>query len=401
VRGLITALQLGVAPILAGLCTLWAALVALAAESESPLPRLLIPGPAESGLLTPARSLHIVHSALLVIGAFLAGLALAWWAWPLPQSLVRLALAVLLVWVVGDLLPRLWAANEPGLVRFDGRLARFSVGVFRPILDFVAWADRGGRRFVPKPPARASDDELRNRLSGVFSLRDMTVAEVMTPRMDVVSIDLSATKTQLLETLKGAGYSRLIVVDGDPDNVVGAIYAKDLLTAHLHRSDDPDWHRLVKPVEFVPDAKRLDRQLRDFQRGASHLVVVVDEYGGTSGIVTLEDILEQIVGEIQDEYDTEEAVPIQRAVDGALVVQGEVPLVELEAELDYHFGRDDVATVGGLVLALAGRVPRVGESLVAGDYTLSIDQVSRRRVRRITVRRTAPAIEPVPEESPR
>jgi len=390
VRSLIAALQLGVAPILAGFCTLWAALVALASESESTLPRLLIPGAAEAGLLTPARSLHIVHHGLLVIAAFLAGLALSWWAWPFPEALVRLLLAVLLVWTVGDLLPRLWAANEPGLVRFDGRIAKFSIGIFGPLLSMVAWADRGGRRFVPRPPARPEDEELRDRLSGVFSLRDMTVAEVMTPRMDVVSIDLSATKAQLLETLKAAGYSRLIVVDGDPDNVVGAIYVKDLLIAQAKAPDDADWHRLVKPVEFVPDAKRLDRQLRDFQRGASHLVVVIDEYGGTSGIVTLEDILEQIVGEIQDEYDTEEVDPILKAADGALLVQGQVPLIDLEAELDHRFGRDDVDTVGGLVLALAGRVPRVGESLATGDYLISIDQVSRRRVRRVTIRRKVP-----------
>src|SRR5262249_20173422 len=157
----------------------------------------------------------------------------------------------------------------------------------------------------------------------VFGLRDMTVDEVMTPRIDVISVDLSASQAQLIDTFRTAEHSRLLVVDGDPDNVVGVIYAKDVVP-RLNRSADADWHPLVKPVEFVPEAKRLDRQLRDFQRGAAHLVVVVDEYGGTSGIVTLEDILEQIVGEIQDEYDTEEVAPIQRTDDGGLVVQGSV-----------------------------------------------------------------------------
>jgi CBS domain containing-hemolysin-like protein len=167
------------------------------------------------------------------------------------------------------------------------------------------------------------------------------------------------------------------------------IYAKDVVP-RLNRTADADWHPLVKPVEFVPEAKRLDRQLRDFQRGAAHLVVVVDEYGGTSGIVTLEDILEQIVGEIQDEYDTEEVAPIQRTDDGGLVVQGSVPLVDLEAELEYRFDRDDVGTVGGLVLAVAGRVPRVGERFTVGEFTFTIDQVTRRRIRRVVFRRLAP-----------
>ena len=388
---LIMALQLGVAPILAGLCTLWAALVALASENDAGLPRLL--GPSSTGdhaSLNPARSLHVIHLALLMIGAFLAGLALAWWAWPFPESLLRLGLAVLVVWVVGDLLPRLWAANEPGLVRFDGRVATGSIVLFQPILRLVAWADRGGRPLDDPRLNRGADRDVRERLSGVFSLKDTTVEEVMTPRMDVISVDLSAGKSQVVETLRAAEHSRLVVVDGDPDNVVGVIYAKDLLASGVSL-DQPDWHPLVRPVEFVPEAKRLDRQLRDFQRGGGHLVVVVDEFGGTSGIVTLEDVLEQIVGEIQDEYDTEEALPMVRTGDGGLIVQGRVPLVDLEAELGYQFGRDDVGTVGGLVLALVGRVPRTGDSVPAGDFTLMIDHVARRRVRRVTLRRTVAA----------
>ncbi len=398
--GLITALQLGVAPVLAGLCTLWAALVALASENDAGLPRLL--GPSTTGdhaSLNPARSLHVIHLALLMIGAFLAGLALAWWAWPFPESLLRLALAVTVVWVVGDLLPRLWAANEPGLVRFDGRVATGSIALFQPILRLVAWADRGGRPLDDVRSGRGGDQDVRERLSGVFSLKDMTVEEVMTPRMDVISVDLSAVKSQVLETLRAAEHSRLVVVDGDPDNVVGVIYAKDLLASGI-LLEQPDWHPLVRPVEFVPEAKRLDRQLRDFQRGAGHLVVVVDEFGGTSGIVTLEDVLEQIVGEIQDEYDTEEALPMVRTGDGGLTVQGQVPLVDLEAELEYQFGRDDVGTVGGLVLALAGRVPRAGDAVPAGAYTLVIDQVARRRVRRVTVRPTVAAPASTPGDRP-
>ncbi len=398
-RGLITALQLWVAPILAGLCTLWAALVALASESDAELPRLLAPATShDNGALAPARSLHVVHLGLLVVAAFLAGLALAWWAWPLPQALLRLGAAVLLVWTVGDLLPRLWAANEPGLVRFEGRLATASIAVFKPILKLVAWADRGGRPLDVLPHLRSHDADVRNRLSGVFSLRQTRVAEVMTPRLDIVAVDLSFTRPQVLETLRTAEHSRLLVVDGDPDNIAGVIYAKDLLIALGDDKEEGDWHQLVRGVDFVPEAKRLDRQLRDFQRGGAHLVVVVDEFGGTAGIITLEDVLEQIVGEIQDEHDTEEVKPIDRRPDGTWIVLGNVPLADLEAELDHRFGRDDVGTVGGLVLALAGRVPRVSDTVPAGDYTLTIDQVSRRRIRRVSLRLTSPT---AVEEAPR
>jgi CBS domain containing-hemolysin-like protein len=143
----------------------------------------------------------------------------------------------------------------------------------------------------------------------------------------------------------------------------------------------------VRPAAFVPEAKTLDRQLRDFQRGPSHLAVVVDEFGGTAGLVTLEDILEQVVGEIRDEYDTDEVAPIQPLGEDVWRVQGGVPLAELEALVGHEFGREDVSTVGGLVLAEFGRVPRSGEELDLGPVRLTVEQVVRRRVRRVVVRR--------------
>ena len=149
---------------------------------------------------------------------------------------------------------------------------------------------------------------------------------------------------------------------------------------------DP-WHALIRPAAFVPEGKTLDRQLRDFQRGPSHLAVVVDEFGGTAGIVTLEDILEQIVGEIQDERDTDEVAPIQEVAGDQLRVDGGVALSELEATLGHSFDREDVSAVGGLVLAEFGRVPRAGETIDLQGYRLLVEQVVRRRVRRVAVRR--------------
>ena len=146
---------------------------------------------------------------------------------------------------------------------------------------------------------------------------------------------------------------------------------------------------LIRPAAFVPEGKPLDRQLRDFQRGPSHLAVVVDEFGGTAGLVTLEDILEQIVGEIQDERDIDEVAPIQVVADDQLRVEGGVSLAELEAALGHSFDREDVSTVGGLVLAEFGRVPRTGEAMDLQGYRLLVEQVVRRRVRRVAIQRLA------------
>jgi CBS domain containing-hemolysin-like protein len=397
IRALLAALQLWVAPLLAGLFTLWSALVALAEFDDAGVPRLLGPsGGPPRGALTPARSLHVVHLALLAMAAALAGVALAWWAWPVPQAIARFLVAAALVWIVGELAPRLWAANEPGLIRFDGRVVQHTLTLFGPFLAAVAWVDRGfrGRRGSPvsSPPAE------RGMLTGILGLAEMSVAEVMTPRLDIMAVDFSASREQVIEMFRSAEHSRLLVVDGDPDSVTGVIYAKDLLPGLGPEVGPADWHPLIRPVGFVPEAKTLDRQLRDFQRSASHLVVVVDEFGGTSGIVTLEDVLEQIVGEIRDEYDIDEVAPVQRLPDGGWAVQGGAPLADLEAELGHAFAREDVSTVGGLVLALFGRVPRAGETLELDGFRLTVDQVVRRRVRRVTlaqVLRTPPATTPM------
>jgi len=214
------------------------------------------------------------------------------------------------------------------------------------------------------------------------------VAEVMTPRIDIVAVDSSASREEVIETLQRAEHARLLVYDGHPDAVAGVVYAKDILASE---ESGTSWHALVRPAAFVPEGKTLDRQLRDFQRGPSHLAVVVDEFGGTAGLVTLEDILEQIVGEIQDEYDTDEVAPIQVVSPDQLRVDGGVALSELEGTLSHAFDREDVSTVGGLVLAEFGRVPRAGESIDLQGYRLTVDQVIRRRVRRVTVRRLVEA----------
>jgi len=400
IASILSALQLWVA-LLAGLFTLWAAAVALAEQDDAGVPRLLTPSSGSAaGPLPPARSLHVLHLALLAIAAALAGTALAWWAWGPSEALFRYLLAVLLVWILGEVAPRLWAANEPGSVSFDGPFVQHTLGLFRPLLAAVAWVDRGfrPRRILPRDGQTAE----RQMLTGVLALAEMSVSDVMTPRLDIVSVDFSAARDKVIDTFRQAEHSRLLVVDGDPDSITGVIYAKDLLPGLGPAAGPADWHPLIRPVDCVPEAKSLDRQLRDFQRSASHLVVVVDEFGGTSGILTLEDVLEQIVGEIRDEYDTDEVAPVQRLPEGGWAVQGGVSLVDLENELGHSFAREDVSTVGGLVLAVLGRVPRAGEMVTLDGYQLTVDQVARRRIRRVTVTPAVPAasVPAAPEPGP-
>ena len=237
-------------------------------------------------------------------------------------------------------------------------------------------------------PGRAIGPAHRDAMIGVFSLSDMTVAEVMTPRIDIVGVDLSDSREDVVATLSRSEHARLPVFEGHPDAVVGVVYAKDML-AHL--DDAPNaarWTTLIRPVPFVPEGKTLDRQLRDFQRGPSHLAVVVDEFGGTAGLITLEDILEQVVGEIHDEYDVDEVEPVVAVGPRHLPrARAASPLTELESLFHEDLGREDVSTVGGLVLAQLGRVPRAGDKVRVGGVELEVEQVARRRVRRVIARR--------------
>ena len=384
---MIAMLQLFIAPLMAALLTLWAAWLALAAESDADLPRSLSGQLGQEGTSgSVSRHLHIAHLALLMLAGAAAGGAVAWWAWSPALGMIRLFLAVFLVWVLGDLVPRLLAAVAPELTVPARRAAVATLVPFRPLLRLAAWADDRARARTPLRTSRQSGEAQRDMLLGVFSLADTTVAEVMTPRIDIVAVDTSAEREEVVKTLRSSEHARILVYDGNPDAVVGVIYAKDILA--IGPEDPRPWHALIRPAAFVPEGKTLDRQVRDFQRGPSHLAVVVDEFGGTAGLVTLEDILEEIVGEIQDEYDTDEVAPIQIVSEDHWRVEGGVALSELEAALGHSFDRDDVSTVGGLVLAEFGRVPRSGESIDLGGYRLVVEHVVRRRVKRVGVHRT-------------
>lgn len=389
------ALQLLVAPILAVLLTLWAAALALGAEVEAEFPRILAERRGATALpLDLTRALHLAHLTLLIVAGAVAGSAVAWWAFPAPGSVMRLLAAVVLVWLVGDLLPRIVAAIGPELGRPARRLALRTLPPFRPLFNAVAWVERRVRPVAETTEAtlavQARLHAERDMLGGVFALRETTVAEVMTPRIDIVAVDIAMSREQAVATLRSSEHARLLVYEGHPDNIAGVLYAKDMLAllgAGSADDNDRSWTSVIRPAAFVPEGKTLDRQLRDFQRGPGHLAVVVDEFGGTAGIVTLEDILEQIVGEIQDEYDTDEVAPVQRLDEGHWRVQGGVGLTELEGVLNHRFTRDDVSTVGGLVLAELGRVPKPGERLSLDEYEVTVDQVAQRRVRRVTIRR--------------
>jgi CBS domain containing-hemolysin-like protein len=222
-------------------------------------------------------------------------------------------------------------------------------------------------------------------IRGVLDIGDLTVREVMVPRMDVVALDADAPLSEAADLVADRGFSRIPVYEGDLDRVVGILYAKELLRA-FQTSNVSTIRSLLRPVSFVPDSKPVAELLRDFRQSRVHLAIVVDEYGGTAGLVTIEDVLEEIVGEIHDEFEAGRPEPqSERQPDGTYVVDGRTTLNDLSDLVDTDLEEEEVLTVGGLLADRLGRIPEVGDEVEVDSLRLTVLSVSGHRPERVRV----------------
>jgi CBS domain containing-hemolysin-like protein len=372
--------------VVAALAALWAGLLVLAEEAPV-VTRTPGDAPKGRGEAVPLlRAIQVSRIALLMVAGAAASSAVAWWNRPPAEAVGTLLLVAAFLYVVADALPRGTGVLAPRLAAAAATVARRSLVPFAPLLGLVTALERGLQVALPPSVARTSTFGVAERdvLAGIVSLRDTDVAEAMTPRLDIVAIDEQAEWADLVEGLRRGQHARLPVYKQDLDTIVGILYAKDLTPAVAGIAPRPErWQELIRPALFVPESKSLAAQLRDFQRGPTHLAIVVDEFGGTAGLLTLEDVLEEIVGEIHGEYDREEAPPVTVEGDDRFWVDGSVTLDTLSEALHTAMERDEVATVGGLVYSELGRVPRPGEELRIGEFRVVVEQVVKRRIRRV------------------
>ena len=230
------------------------------------------------------------------------------------------------------------------------------------------------------------NEEENAMIRSIFALGDTVVREVMVPRTDMACIPIDAPVRDALNTIIECGHSRIPVYDGTIDNIVGLLYAKDLLKYWGTKEDQVSLRAITRLPIFIPETKNLEEMLQEFRRKRVHLAIVVDEYGGTAGLLTIEDLLEQIVGDIQDEYDREEEWLIEGA-DGSVEVDARLPIEDLEQYFSIEVESEKFDTAGGLVFHLTGSIPAKGQVVLNDDLMITVLEADERRVIRLRIER--------------
>lgn len=231
-----------------------------------------------------------------------------------------------------------------------------------------------------------SREQEKEMLEGIIRFRDKNVDDIKVSRSDMIAINIQSPFSEVIEFIVDAGYSRIPAYDENPDNIQGILYVKDLLP-HIGKSHNFKWQSIIRSAYFVPGTKRIDDLLEEFRTNKIHMAIVVDEYGGTSGLITMEDILEEIVGDISDEYD-EEFPLYSMAADGSFIFEGKTPIEDFikitnVPEKDFELMNDEVDTLAGLLLELKGDFPKRKESFTYKKYKFQAEEMSKKRILKV------------------
>ena len=248
----------------------------------------------------------------------------------------------------------------------------------------------------------ALEEGERKMIYSIFHLNDTLCREIMVPRIDVLALEVETPLEDAIREITNQGHSRIPIYENGIDNVIGVLYAKDILKARLDRELPGLIRPLLRPAYFVPEAKKVDELLREMQEKRVHVAVVVDEYGGMAGLVTLEDVVEEIVGEIRDEYDASEEKQYEKVGEREYIFNGRVDVTDVNEILDTHLTREVADTLGGFIYGEMGRVPVEGEKVEVEGWVLTVEQVTGRRIRRVRISPVLPAAkeeEEKPDES--
>ncbi len=322
--------------------------------------------------------------------------------------IIQIAVLTILILLFSEITPKVWASKNPiGFSKFVGiPLYWVSVLIYpvaKILTDLIKFfvsklkVDKGKTAILTSELADLADigiekgtieEEEHELIHSLVSFKSVTAREIMTPRVDITSVPIDTDFSDLMRIIQESGHSRIPLFDNNLDNILGIIYAKDLLPylGKNRSAEKIDLKKIAREALFVPESKLISDLMHEFQEKNLHLGIVVDEYGGTSGLVSLEDIIEEIVGEIRDEYDQEET-EITKLTDNSYMVLGKVPIDELNEilESDFSSDDDDYDTVGGFIFNMAGNIPEEGYSIVFNNYKFTVKEIVNKRINKVLV----------------
>ncbi len=349
---------------------------------------------------------NLVNVAIVVLVNFALGPVfdgMPQWA----SFVLQTVILTFLILLFGEILPKLIANSKPvGWAHFAAAPLRALVVLLYPFSAVLVRSTGIVNRVVTKQSDNVTAEDLtqaleiadvktpgdKEMLEGILKFGDTTAAEIMTPRVDITDIDINSTFDEVMRIIIDSGYSRLPVYEQTADNIKGVLYARDMLPYVDSASRKPGfrWQRLLREPYYVPESRMIDDLLEDFRRRRIHLAIVIDEFGGTQGIVTLEDVLEEIVGDINDEYDEEEKT-YRRLPDDTYIFDGKTILGDFFRitgldEEDYEKVTEDCETLAGMLLNLKGDFPKEKESLVYGRCRFLILDIDHHRITSVRVK---------------
>jgi gliding motility-associated protein GldE len=331
------------------------------------------------------------------------------WAGFYGFIMIILAVTFLLV-LFGEVVPKIYAnINNVSFAKRMSGPVKVLMTVFAPInTTMVKWGQSIEKKLgsdntlgatkvdidkaIDLAVAHDKDSEVEAQiLKSIVSFNDVAVKQIMRSRMDIVALDTAMTREEMMTTVREAGYSRLPVYEEQLDNIKGMLYVKDLLGFLENEDGSKDWTKLVRPeLLYVPEARKINDLLKDFQREHLHMAIVVDEYGGTSGIVTMEDVIEEVIGEIRDEFDEDQELEYRRLGEKEYIFEGRTMLIDVcrVMQIDktsFDATEGDADSLAGLILDLHGRMPVTGQKIIFPPFSFTVLSVSPKRIERIKV----------------
>jgi putative hemolysin len=346
---------------------------------------------------------NTVNVAIVILSAYLSSMLFDFSDTPVLGFIIEVVVITFLILFFGEIMPKVYATKKNiTIALFMASPLLTLEKIFRPLSHILLISSSIIKHRTSPRQANLSMDDLSDALEltsdelqeeekilkGIVNFGNISVSAIMCPRVDVTTIDVQRGFCKVIPVIIESGFSRIPVYSGSFDNVIGILYAKDVLP-YTANPDSFKWQALVRPPYFVPETKKINELLKEFQVKKIHMAVVIDEYGGTSGIITLEDILEEIVGEISDESDEEDH--LYRKIDeNTFIFDGKVLLNDFNKILDieddpFEEIRGESETLAGLILELTGEIPQKDKVIRAGNFNFRIESADKRRIKEIRV----------------